>query len=551
MKTPTPPRRTFVDRFVEYVNPVRGLERMRARHHMAIVGQWYGAKYDRRATATWITTNGSADADTLHDLPRLRDRSRDLIRNNSLALGAVNTVVSNAMGTGLMLHSCVKADVLGLSDEEAQVLQRTIESEFRLWAENPIACDAAATLDFYQQQALVTRSALEGGDAFAVLPMKTRKASVYSLKVQLIEGDRVRNKDNEADTDTLAGGIERDELGAPIAYHITREHPGAIVPIRSLTWDIIPAFGTKTGRRNVIHLFDPKRIGQSRGVPYLSPVMEAIKQLGDYTEAEITAAVVSGMFTVFVKTENGQGLDLDAAGNPVEAPAKSGDNVKLASGAIVDLGANESIETANPGRPNANFDPFVQAILRQVGVALEIPFEILIGHFTASYSAARAALLQAWRFFRNRRAWVASMFCQPIFEAWFEEAVARGRIDAPGFFDDPVIRAAYLGSEWIGDAPGQIDPLKEIQAAALRMDAKLTSRTEEKAALDGGDWESTLARIKREKELMDEAGLSDAPVSARPDMTGKDPNADPNADPNGGDQVPPDGGTETGDGEGQ
>ena len=111
-----------------------------------------------------------------------------------------------------------------------------------------------------------------------------------------------------------------------------------------------------------------------------------------------------------------------------------------------------------------------ETLLRQVGVALELPFELLVKHFTASYSAARAALLDAWRFFRTRRDFMATYFCQPIYTAWMEEAVAIGRVDAPGFFDDPMLRRAYLGAEWMGDGPGSINPKDEAQAIKTRLD---------------------------------------------------------------------------------
>ena len=136
-----------------------------------------------------------------------------------------------------------------------------------------------------------------------------------------------------------------------------------------------------------------------------------------------------------------------------------------------------------------------------------LPFEVLVKHFTASYSAARAALLEAWRFYKSRREWLASMFCQPIYEAWLEEAVALGRIDAPGFFDDPIVRAAYCGAVWVGDAPGQIDPLKEINAAKGRLELNLTSLSDECVAITGSDWDATIERRAREEERMQELGL--------------------------------------------
>ena len=219
------------------------------------------------------------------------------------------------------------------------------------------------------------------------------------------------------------------------------------------------------------------------------------------------AAVVSSMFSVFIKSEDPDGLA------PMGDDADGGRDEKdfeLAPGAILDLLPYESVEIADSKRPNAAFDQFVLAVLRQVGVALEIPFEMLVKHFTASYSAAQAALLEAWKFFRARREWLACMFCQPVYEAVITEAVARGHLNAPGFFSDPMIRAAYLGAEWIGPPRGQIDQLKEGKAARERIDMGISTLAEETAALTGGDWERKHRQRTKEKRLRLEAGLEES-----------------------------------------
>jgi lambda family phage portal protein len=209
--------------------------------------------------------------------------------------------------------------------------------------------------------------------------------------------------------------------------------------------------------------------------------------------------VVSSCFTVFIKTPQG---DSELLSKHPSHYATHNDDYKLGNGTIIDLAEGEDISTVNPGRPNAQFDPFVQSVLRQIGVALELPFEVLIKHFTASYSAARAALLEAWRFFMAKREWLAQYFCQPVYEAWFLEAVCSGRIQAPGFMDgDPAIRAAYCGTHWIGAAPGQIDPLKEIQAARERIDAGISTLSRETAALTGEEWEKTHRQGIKEQKM--------------------------------------------------
>lgn len=505
----------LIDRAIAWVNPAAGLSRMRARVQMAVAGQWLGGSTQRTQTANWLPFAGSPDADMQVDRRNLLTRSRDLQRNNPLAKGAVNTNVTSVVGTGLVLRSRINAKSLGLADDAAQAWQRNTETEFKLWTDSPSACDIERTLDFYGQQSLALRSALESGDVFATLPMVPRRGSIYDLKIQLIEADRVCNDGYGADTDLLYGGIRRGQFGEPVAYQIMKKHPGGIMSSLSNEWDEIPAFGAKTGRRNVVHLFDKLRPGQGRGVPYLSPVIETLKQLSDYTDGELRAALVASLFTVFVKSQSGFGLDPDASGLAQTAPAKTGDTLKLGSGAIIDLGENEDISTANPGRPNPAFDPFVLALLRQVGAALEIPLEVLIKHFTSSYSASRAALLEAWRFFKGRRTWMASMFCQPIYEAWMDEAVARGRVQAPGYFDDDAIRAAYLGSEWVGDSPGSIDPLKDAKAAEARLGLLLTTYSDETVAMSGQDWEDVCARRSREEKLIDAAGLRAVLVDAK------------------------------------
>lgn len=515
----------FITRALAFVSPARALGRLKAQTQYAIAGQWLGGSTTRNQTLNFMPFGGSPDADMQTDRKFLRERSRDMQRNSPLARGAINTNVTSVVGTGLALRVRIDAKELGLEKKAARDWQISVEREFGLWAENARMCDVESTLTFYGLQALAFRSALESGDVFAPLPMIARKGLPYELKVQLVEADRIINKDRQADTAELYAGIQRDKFGSPVAYHIMRTHPGASFnAAASAEWDIVPAFGTATGRRNVLHLFDKLRPGQGRGVPYLSPVIETLKQLADYTDGELRAALVSSLFTVFVKSDNGLGLDAGNDGLAATGQPATGDTMKLGSGAIIDLAPGEDIEAPNPGRPNTAFDDFVLAVLRQVGVALELPFEVLVKHFNSSYSASRASMLEAWRYFKGRRAWLAAMFCQPVYEAFMDEAVAKGRILAPGYFDDPALRAAYLRTNWVGDSQGQIDPMKEVSAAKERLALLLTTYSDETAALSGEDWADIVSRREYEEEIIDEAGLRPVLLGPGQDDTMTDPN---------------------------
>lgn len=517
-------RQTLLDRAIGYVAPGLAVERLRNRTVLALVGgsgAYTGSRRDRRATSEWITRELSANGALLGDLPTLRDRSNDLMRNEPLARGAVNTVVTNVLGPGLMLRASVDREMLGLEDAAADAWERDAERLFRLWSGSK-SCDATRTQTLDDLAETAFRSVLVDGDHFVARRFISRKDSPFGLALQLIDGARVVNPGGKlADTPELAAGVERDRDGAPVAYHVLKQHPGDRLATASRETVRLAAFGSQSGERMVWHLFRRLRADQARGEPYLAPVIEPLKQLGRYSEAEVMAAVISAFFTVFVKSE-GDGM-APATPTSETGGSRSDEDYKMAPGAILDLAPGEDISTASPGRPNAQFDPFVMAILRQIGVALEVPFELLVKHFTASYSAARAALLEAWKFFRVRRAWIAREFYQQAYEALLGEAVALGLLDAPGFFADPLVRAAWCGAEWIGPSPGQIDPVKETEAVVAQINARLKTRSAGAAELTGTDWDRTERQLTREDRRMREDGVDPAAVSGTATPAGPDP----------------------------
>lgn len=521
-------RGNALERAIGFVAPRWAYQRQKARAMIAWGSGYVGARWDRNATKAWFTPNLAADETTLWDLLTLRARSRDLVRNNAIGRGAVQTVVQNTVGSGLKLQANPDGEALRLSPDDTAAFKKTVEREWRLFAETT-DCDLNRRLNFYGLQSLAFRSALDGGDSFALLPMMARVNAVYETCVQVIEAERVANPIGRLDEVNLRAGIEIDDNGTAVAYNIRKFHPFSTAGTMDQSSTRVLAFGPKTGRRNVLHLIDAERPGQSRGVPYLAPVIELLKQLDKYSEAEVMAAVISAMFTVFVTTPTGDGISATSSADSNANQLGAGtlgllgstsatigpSDVALGNGSIVDLMPGEKPEFANPARPNAQFDPFFQALVRQIGIGLSIPFEVLIKHFTASYSAARAALLDAWTFFFNRREWLAVTFCQPVYATWFEEAVANGRIVAPGFFADPALRLAYLRADWVGDAPVSLDPLKEANAAQVRLATGISTLESETMQLTGKVWEDNHAQQVREKQMRERDGLIAPPIPVK------------------------------------
>ena len=512
--------RNLIERAIGALSPSWALERHKARAAMALTGGYSGGGYHERMSY-WQPGVSDADGSIVRDLRELRARSRDLVRNAPIAAGAIETQVSHVVGTGLSLQSRVDAEALGLDDAAAAAWQSAVERRFAVWACSAY-CDAAEQQDFYGLQDLAFRAHLESGDAFVVLAKKRRREWPFALALQVIEADRVSNPRFKHDTETMTAGIERDTGGAAVAVHIADRHPGSHTVGADVVWTRVPMRGASSGRRNVLHLVRKIRPGQSRGVPCLAPIVQTLKQLDRYSLAEVDAAVNSAAMAVFVKMDPEAFQDLyddESRGTLVDS-AKRWDGT-LKAGAAVNLLPGEDITSPAPGRPNANFDPFVAAVMRQIGIGLGIPYEVLTKHFQSSYSAARAALLDAWRTFRIRRAWLASTLCQPVYEEWLADEVASGAVDAPGFFADPMVRAAWCKATWSGDGPGSIDPSKEAEAAGKRIEIGLTTLPEEIMANDGGDWQTkhkVQARVQaaREADKLAEPVVPPPPVVAAP-----------------------------------
>lgn len=499
----------LLDRAIAVVSPERAVRRVAARTALEFANSGYGnygANLSKKSMRGWMYHGGSPKEDIEDNLNVLRQRSRDAYMGIPTASAALKTMRTNVVAGGLMPSPQIDADYLRLTNEQAEALQAQILREFALWADTPV-CDADRVDNFYKLQQLAFLSYLMNGDAFALLPMKEQPGQPYSLRVRVIEADRVCSPDSYDRlapcevkghrVHSIVQGVETDADGMVIAYWICNQHPLSSLSNQAgaLEWTRVEAYGS-SGRPNVLHVMNRERAGQRRGVPILAPVLEALKQLGRYTEAEITAAVISAMFTVFIQSATVQnGKPIGEALPPEQLiDAQDQGTIELGNGAIVALNPGETVEFAKPEHPNSGYDAFFNAMVKEIGAALEIPPEVLEKQFTQNFSSARGSLNEFWRTCGMQRDWFSDDFCQPVYEAWLAEAVARGRIKAPGFFGDPAIRKAYADCKWNGPSRTALNPSQEVEAAIKRVDAGFSTAEEETAQLTGGDYNRNIRK---------------------------------------------------------
>ena len=500
----------LLDKFIGVINPETALKRQHARQKLNILNTGYsnhGASTTKKSMIGWNSTAGGVKKDIYLNKKKLVERSRDLYMGNPITAGVLKTINSNTIGSGLRLKSTINYDTIGISEENAEEIETRIEREFNLWATDKI--DNQGILNFYQLQDLVFLTVLLNGECFIKLNYFETPRNPYNLKLQIIEPDRVATPSDKLNDAFVVEGISLDNNGRIKGYNVLSQHP--LDGLGNMVSQYVPAFGNEN-QRNMIHLLFVERPEQIRGIPLLAPVIESLKMLDRYTEAELMAAVVSGLYAVFIETDdNGSGADIgehQVVDDEDLIDADDDNTVELAPGIVIGLRPGEKANTANPGRPNSGFDPFVTSILRQVGSALEVPYELLVKHFTASYSASRAALLEAWKMFRKRRDWFAANFTQIVYEEWLNEAYLLGRVELKGYTDDPLLNKAWSSAQWNGPSQGQIDPLKEAKASVLKIDNGLSTRSRETVELNGGDFEQNIRIMAKENKVLKDKGVT-------------------------------------------
>jgi len=471
-----------------------------------------------RAFAGWNPPLGSADADLLDELPTMWGRGRDLGRNEALTASAYQTYRDNIVGHVLRLSAQPAYRMLGRDKEWSDEWGNSVEAWFQTWSDSA-ECDAARTQTLLGLTHQALTGALMNGDALAVATWEPRPDSLWSTRLQMIEADRLDTPPLLASRSDIRKGVEIDRYGAPVAYHVRKTHPGDLGSGFD-DFERIPAF-TPWGRRRVIHLYDKERSEQSRGKPIVAAVMKDLRMAGNYSQAELKAAVVNALVAAFIESDlpqdsvaalfSGGGEDLI---NPLQYwnEAFSAANApRLEGGAVIPIPIGAKLASHNPGRPATAFGVFMGSVVRRIAAGMHLPYELLLKDFSkTNYSSARAALLEAWRFFLGRRRWLSDMWLQPIYELWMEEAIALGRVLAPGFYSN---KYAWLKSRWVFAGRGWVDPVKEATAAKLRLETGL-STLEMECAEQGLDWEDVLEQQARERSRRQKLGLPEPGATA-------------------------------------
>jgi len=498
----------------------------------------------------WEWRGGAPDDDIVANLPIIRQRCRQLTMEAPIIIGIYKTLTTNVIGDGLRPEPTPDADFLGMLPEDVKKWKASVMRLWEIFAEST-SCDVYHRDNFYELTRLAFRAQLESGDCFVTMPRFERRNDPFALKLQVIEADccsdpdAVERIEHERLGNDIYGGVEISKWGNVEGYWFFTGHPLARRRPHTFShndvayprWIFIPAYGAETGLPNVLHLMESERPGQRRGIPLAATVVELALTLDRYIKAEAIAAQVQALFTVIITSDNPLALigEMERMEwlDKQELKNKDDDDdlrdIELGPGTIQFAKPGDKVETVNPSRPNTAFEPFIKMCLQMIGPAVGLPYELLVQLYQASFSASEAANNVANSGFKVKRSSLANDFCQRVWEAFMDEAVMRGYIEAPGYFDSVVYRRAYTRAKWSGPGMAHIDLGKSTNDYEKLVRLGFGTAGEATTELTGGNYYENIQERGREIAAAKEAGLPIAAAEAMTQTAGAIQNSGQNA----------------------
>ena len=467
------PQTTRMDRFIRRTFPAWAARRQKARawceyyERVQTFGDSYRAAVNTRTDDTWADSFINTGQRHLRreNLEQLRNRARQLDRNNIIASGMLDRAEDNIIGTGMRLQV------------------RTPNTEFNeraeeMWRRWEPTADVQGLRSFTDLERLILRAHLRDGDVGIVL--------VGDGRLQPIEGDLIRtpdgrNRDRKA---TIIDGVEVNRFNRPVRYHISTRINGK-------------ASSDSVDANDFVFLPRLKRLNQIRGEPAFSQVFPLFDQIDGYVEAAVIAARMAAMFGLLIHTQSGAPGALPTR---KDSGGTTRPELEMEPGMVHYLGMADEIEQIKPQQPTQSFPDFLAMLLRFCGVSIGLPLELVLMDFSrTNFSSAKGSLLQAYRHFRCVQNYMIDRFYTRIYRWRVSKWIKAGDLPDPG--TDAKGRPIAWQHVWVPAGWQWLDPVKEAQAIALKLDLGLTTRAIEATSL-GFDFEELQAQIEKEEAMI-------------------------------------------------
>lgn len=498
---------------------------------VALGGGLEGAERTSRETFSWRPSMLSPDQAINLVKPEADARSRDMVLNDGYSSGAVALHKDSIVGAQYRVNARPDWRVLGASPEWAEEFGLAAESRFNLAGEaEECWFDASGQLTFTGMVRLVTGAYVYSGEVIGTAEWLRESGRPFKTAIQLVTPDRLSNPDGREDDRNLRRGVLKDGRGRAIGYYIRQSHPLEWYDNRADKWSFIPA-ATKWGRRQVIHIHEPMQIDQTRGVAEMVAALKHARMTKKFSEITLQNAVINASYAAAIESELPSAEVITAMGGGQEGYEKAlgnymamlsaylggAENIAIDGAKIPHFFPGTSLNLKPMGTPGGVGSDFEASLLRRTAATLGVSYEELSRDLSkTNYSGWKAGASITGRSMGARKKMVSDRFAQNTYALWLEEDIAAGNLPLPSgrnrtdfYRDGGMFKAAYSRARFIGSGRGQIDELKETQAAMLRIKCGLSTYEEECAHL-GKDYREVFEQRAREEKLI---GALNIPIS--------------------------------------
>lgn len=514
----------------------------------AMAGALEGAERTTRETLLWTPSMRSPDAAINPVKPLADARANDMARNDGYVQGAVSIFRDSIVGHSYRLNLQPSWRVLqqynrAFDERWAEEYQEAVEETFNLVADSADCwLDASRRLSFTGLTRLAVASFSLTGEVLATAEWIREVDRPFATAVQIISPDRLSNPDGISDSPRLRRGVTRDARGRALSYWIRAAHPGDMTATADLwTWREVRA-AKPWGRKQVVHITESMAPDQTRGVAEMVSVLKHMRMTKTFQDVMLQNAVVNGMYAASIESDLPSeavaammGTGASAAEGYTQfvqtylgglaAYLSKANNLSIDGVKIPHLYPGTKLNMKTAGTPGGVGTDFEASLLRHIAAGLGLSYEELSHDYSkTNYSSARAAMANTQKSMNARKKFVADRFADDSFTLWLEEQFDAGWIPLPRgvtreAFYLPFAKEAFTQATWIGAGRGQIDELKETQAAILRINGGLSTYEDEIGSL-GKDWRRIFRQRQREERMkrdMDLTFQSDATRSGQQD----------------------------------
>jgi len=479
----------------------------------------YSGAATSRLLADFNPSGTSADTEIQASLAKLRNRTRELARNNDYVKSAIRVIKTNVVGEGIPFQSQVKQQRGNKLDSKKNA---EIENLWYEWtrAEN---CHVAGKYSFNDLESVIIGNVPVNGEVLVRVHRQRFGSSKIPFSLELLESDMLDETYNEIFPDTgneVRMGVEFDKWGRPVAYHFHSKHPG------DYAHTVIYARGhrVRVPAQDIYHLFLPVFERQARGIPWFHTAIKTLHHMGGYQESEIVSARATASLMGFIESPEGE-----LQGDGVDGDQRV---TEFEPGVFKQLKAGEKINVPTLQRPGGQFEPFMRFMIRSVSSGIGASYESISRDYSQSnYSSSRQALLEDRDNWRALQQWMIRNFQQRVYEDFLDAAYLSNTVALPGYAVKP---ALYRNPKWMPRGWGWVDPSKEIAALKDAVRCGFMTLTQV-IAQSGGDFDEVIATRKREIDTCAELGLvfdTDAKLVSSAGLTNAKPAGSEIVDPN-------------------